>query len=85
MNDHVDSAFRQILAGVAPQQPEPKPMVAAFDESRKLLENAADILCHNETQRALLQNIYLIGKQDGWIEATKAAIGRMGGGIGGSA
>ena len=77
-NDNVDSAFRGILAGVSPQVPDAvKPMVAADDASRKLLEDAADILCKDDAQRALLQNVYLIGKQDGQIDALKTAIGRI--------
>jgi len=67
MNDHVDSAFRSILAGVTP----PKRMVSERDDSRKILEDAADLLCRNDEQRQILQNVYMLGKQDGWIEGGK--------------
>ena len=73
MNDHVDSAFRQILAGVTP----PKRMVAQQDDSRKLLEDAADILCRNDEQRQILQNVFDLGKKDGWSEAMTEAVGKM--------
>ena len=74
MNDHVDSVFCNILAGVTP----PKQMVAARDDSRKILEDSADLLCHNDEQRQILQNVFDLGKKDGWIEAMTEAIGKMG-------
>jgi len=73
MNDHVNPAFSNILAAVAP--PEEVPAYQA--ESERLIEEAADILCTTDTQRALLQNIYSLGKQDGFIEATKDALKRL--------
>ena len=75
-NEQVDAVFRGILAGVSPEVA-PKPMTASCESSRKLLEDAADILCRNDEQRAILQNMYTIAKQDGWIEATEAALARM--------
>jgi len=73
MNDHVNPAFSNILAAVAP--PEEVPAYQA--ESERLIKEAADILCTTDTQRALLQNIYSLGKQDGLIEATKDALKRL--------
>jgi len=73
MNDHVNPVFSDILAAVAP----PKEIPAYQAESERLIEEAADILCTTDTQRALLQNIYSLGKQDGFIEATKDALKRL--------
>jgi hypothetical protein len=73
MNDHVNPAFANILAAVAPR----KEIPAHQAESERLIEKAADILCTTDTQRALLQNIYSLGKQDGLIEATKDALKRL--------
>ena len=73
MNDHVNPAFSNILAAVAP----PKETPAYQVESARIIEEAADILCTTDTQRALLQIIYSLGKQDGFIEATKDALKRL--------
>ena len=73
MNDHVNPVFGDILAAVAP----PKELPAYQVESARIIEEAAEILCTTDTQRALLQNIYLLGKQDGFIEATKDALKRL--------
>jgi hypothetical protein len=76
-NEHVDPTVRAILAGVAPREAK-RPMVAADERNRKSLEDAASVLCATNTHREVLQRIYDLGKNEGWIEATKDAIKRMG-------
>ena len=72
-NKHVDSAFRQILAGVAP--PEPKRQIITQSEaSRIILNQAAETLCDTDAKVALLQMVYDLGKIDGQLDATKEAM-----------
>lgn len=73
MNDHVNPVFGDILAAVAP----PKEILEHEAQSKKLIEEAAKILCSTDTQRLLLQNIYSIGRADGLIEAAHKALEKI--------
>lgn len=74
MNDHVDAAFRQILAGVAPQEPVSRKIITQSESSRVILQSAADQLCRNDAEVSLLQMVYDLGKIDGRLDATKDAM-----------
>lgn len=73
MNDHVNPAFSNILAAVAP----PKEAAAHYAQSAKLIEEVAAILCSTATQRVLLERIYSMGRADGLIEAAHVALEKI--------
>ena len=73
MNNHVNPAFASILAAVAP----PEELPAHEAQSRKLIEEVAQLLCSTETQRIMLQNIYSMGRADGLIEAAHKTLEKI--------
>lgn len=73
MNDHVNPAFSNILAAVAPR----KEILEHEAQSRKLIEEVAKILCSTDTQRILLQKIYSMGRADGLIEAAHKTLEKI--------
>jgi len=73
MNDHVNPAFSNILAAVAPS----KEILEHEAQSRRLIEDVAKILCSTDTQRILLQNIYSMGRADGLIEAAHKTLEKI--------
>ena len=73
MNDHVNPVFGDILAAVAP----PKEILEHEAQSRKLIEEVAQILCSTDTHRAMLQSIYSMGRADGLIEAAHKTLEKI--------
>ena len=68
--NNVNPLFGDILAAVAP----PKEILEHEAQSKKLIEEVAKILCSTDTQRAMLQSIYSMGRADGLIEAAHKAL-----------
>ena len=77
-NEHVNEAFRDILAGVSPKVPPPRyAMTARKDDSRLILETTASTLCATDNERHMLQMCYDIGVMDGGIKAKEEAMAKL--------
>lgn len=73
MNDHVNPVFGNILAAVEP----PKEILEHEAQSKRLIEEVAQLLCSTDTQRAMLQSIYSMGRADGLIEAAHKTLEKI--------
>lgn len=73
MNDHVNPVFGDILAAVAP----PKEILEHEAQSKRLIEEVAQILCSTDTQRVMLRSIYSMGRADGLIEAAHKTLEKI--------
>ena len=71
--NNVNPLFGDILAAVAP----PKEILEHEAQSKKLIEEVAKILCSTDTQRAMLQSIYSMGRADGLIEAAHKTLEKI--------
>ena len=71
--NNVNPAFASILAAVAP----PKEILEHEAQSKRLIEEVAQILCSTDTQRAMLQSIYSMGRADGLIEAAHKTLEKI--------
>ncbi len=78
--DSAADIFRDTLAAFSPSAVSPStaiPMVGADEKSTRILNEAAEIICHNNKYRRFLQIIYDLGRTDGALQATKDALDKV--------